>query len=99
MRVRLFTPRPVSVDQLRHLSTAVPSGCHDRVVTKIDGYPHTYYLVGVLVIFACFGLGQAFGGLLGAGGAVTTAIWLGSLVVGFGVARQVNAVLFRTRQN
>jgi hypothetical protein len=80
------------------LSIVASSGCHDRPVTKIGGYPHWYYLVGVVVIFGCFGLGQAVADRLSAGGGVTTAIWVGSLVVGFVIARQVNAVLFRVRQ-
>jgi len=63
-------------------------------VTKINGYPHSFYLVGVAIIFACAALGSVLASLIGLGGWASGAIWLGSLVIGFVVARQMNARLF-----
>ena len=68
-------------------------------MTRINGYPHSFYLVGVAIVFACTALGSALAGLIGLDGWALGAIWLGFLIVGFGVARQVNARLFRSSSN
>lgn len=75
-------------------TAAATAACQDRDVTKINGYPHSFYVVGVAIVFACTALGSALAGLIGFDGWAAGAIWLGSLVVGFGIARQVNARLF-----
>lgn len=63
-------------------------------MTKINGYPHSFYLVGVAIVFAFAALGSVLTSLIGFDGWAAGAIWLGSLIVGFGVARKVNARLF-----
>lgn len=68
-------------------------------MAKINGFPPSFYLVGVAIVFACTALGSALSGLFGFDGWALVAIWLGSLMVGFGVARQVNARLFRSSSN
>ena len=68
-------------------------------MTKINGYPHSFYLVGVAIVFACAGVGSALASLVGFDGWASGAIWLGSLIVGFGVARKVNARLFGSSSN
>jgi len=68
-------------------------------MTRINGFPHSFYLVGVAIVFVCTALGSALAGLIGFDGWALGAIWLGSLIIGFGVARRVNARLFRSSPN
>ena len=84
------------------MTTSAAVSCHswqDRAVTNIGGYPHTFYLVGVVVVFAVVG----FTGFLvyetGLRGWTAGAIWLASLALGFAAARQVNAWIFRSGED
>ncbi|MFL6108971.1 MAG: hypothetical protein ACJ72L_18580 [Marmoricola sp.] len=67
-------------------------------MAKINGYPHSYYLVGVIVVFVVVGLGQTVAAVVDVGGWIAAAIWVGSVGVGFVAARHVNALLFRTER-
>jgi hypothetical protein len=81
------------------LTAAASAACQNRAVTRINGYPHSFYLVGVAIVFTCAALGSALAGLIGFDGWALGAIWLGFLIVGFGVARRVNARLFRSNSS
>ncbi|MCW2857381.1 MAG: hypothetical protein JWR52_2996 [Marmoricola sp.] len=64
-------------------------------MSRLNGYPFWYYLVGVFIVSATVGLGSAFARSTGVDGWLGTLIWCVSLVVGFGIARRVNARLFK----
>lgn len=71
--------------------------CQDRAVTRINGYPHSFYLVGVVIVFACVALGEVLVAAISLEGWMAALVWLVSLMIGFGVARRANARLFRSR--
>jgi len=68
--------------------------CDDRSMATMNGYPRILYFVGVLVVFVTVGVGDFIVGSTHAGRWLTAVIMLISLIVGFGLARQVNWFLF-----
>ncbi|MFL6106292.1 MAG: hypothetical protein ACJ72L_04960 [Marmoricola sp.] len=64
-------------------------------MSRINGYPLWYYLVGVLVIGATVGLCSTVTNAMGARGWLAAIAWFLSALLGFGLARRVNSRLFR----